>query len=100
MLYRFDTRHWGQGYATEAASRLLEHGFAQLELAEAVILTHPLNAASLRLAEKLGFRREGDRRSWLTGDPHFLCAFFRLTRADWLAAHGAGTAPAVTPPVA
>lgn len=100
LSYRFDTRHWGQGYATEATSRLLEHGFGPLDLAEVVILTHPLNTASLRLAEKLGFRRESDRRSWLMGDPHFLCAFFRLSRAGWLATHDAGTASAVKPPVA
>ncbi|MGO4740860.1 GNAT family N-acetyltransferase [Bosea sp. 2KB_26] len=98
--YRFDTRHWGRGYATEAASRLLQHGFGSLDLAEAVILTHPLNAASLRLAEKLGFQRDSDRRSWLMGDPHFLCAYFRLSRAGWLATHDAAAAPAVTPPVA
>ncbi|MGO4670313.1 GNAT family N-acetyltransferase [Bosea sp. 2RAB26] len=98
--YRFETRHWGRGYATEAASRLLQHGFGPLDLTEVVILTHPLNAASLRLAERLGFQRESDRCSWLMGDPHFLCAFFRLGRAGWLATHDAAAAPVVTPPVA
>ncbi|WP_176733250.1 GNAT family N-acetyltransferase [Bosea sp. BIWAKO-01] len=100
LSYRFDTRHWGRGYATEAVSRLLQHGFGPLDLAEVVILTHPLNAASLRLAQRLGFQRESDRCSWLMGDPQFLCAFFRLSRAGWLATHGAGTASAVTQPVA
>jgi RimJ/RimL family protein N-acetyltransferase len=85
LSYRFEARHWGQGYAGEAVRRLLDHGFGALDLPEVVILTHPLNAASLRLAERLGFSREADRRSWMMGDPQFPCAFYRLRRAGWLA---------------
>jgi RimJ/RimL family protein N-acetyltransferase len=85
LSYRFETRNWGQGYAFEAVRSLLDHAFGKLDLPEIVILTHPLNAASLRLAERLGFSREADRPSWMMGDPHFLCAFYRLRRAAWLA---------------
>lgn len=91
LSYRFERRHWGQGYAGEAVRCLLDHGFGALDLPEVVILTHPLNAASLRLAKRLGFSREGDRRSWMVGDPQFPCAFLRLTRARWLSG---ATAPA------
>lgn len=91
LSYRFEVRNWGQGYAGEAVRRLLDHGFAELALAEIVILTHPLNAASLRLAERLGFSREADRPSWMMGDPQFPCAFCRLTRAAWLARSSART---------
>ncbi|WP_282568868.1 GNAT family N-acetyltransferase [Bosea sp. BK604] len=85
LSYRFEARNWGQGYAAEAVRSLLGHGFDALALRDIVILTHPLNAASLRLAERLGFSREADRPSWMMGDPQFLCAFCRLTRAAWLA---------------
>lgn len=84
LSYRFEARNWGQGYAGEAVHSLLDHGFGELALAEIAILTHPLNAASLRRAERLGFSREADRRSWMMGDPQFPCAFLRLTKAVWL----------------
>lgn len=89
LSYRFEARNWGQGYAFEAAQHLLDHGFDGLGLPEIAIVTHPLNAASLRLADKLGFSREADRPAWMMGDPQFPCAFYRLTRAAWLASPAA-----------
>ncbi|RDJ22854.1 N-acetyltransferase [Bosea caraganae] len=85
LSYRFERRHWGRGYAFEAVRSLLGHAFGGLALPEIVILTHPLNGASLRLAARLGFGREVDRPSWMMGDPQFSCAFCRLTQAAWTA---------------
>jgi RimJ/RimL family protein N-acetyltransferase len=50
---------WGRGYATEAAGPVLWHAFTGLGLPEVVAEIDPDNAASLRVAEKLGMRRRG-----------------------------------------
>lgn len=85
LSYRFAARHWGKGYAFEAAGRLVRHGFDRLALPQIGILTHPGNAASLRLAGRLGFTREADRPGLSIGDPPVAGACFRRTLAAWLA---------------
>lgn len=47
-------RHWGQGYATEAARAALNHGIATLGIKRIVSLIRPENVASIRVAEKIG----------------------------------------------
>ncbi|MFC5419818.1 GNAT family N-acetyltransferase [Bosea eneae] len=86
LSYRFAARHWKQGYALEAGARLVRHGFAGLALPQIAIVTHPDNAAALRLAERLGFRRESDRLDGLIGDPPVPGACFRHSAQAWRAA--------------
>lgn len=45
---------WGQGYATEAARRLLRHLFADLGYASVRASAHPDNAASRAVMDRLG----------------------------------------------
>jgi RimJ/RimL family protein N-acetyltransferase len=47
---------WDKGYATEAASALLQSAAAELPDQLVLIITQTANRASLRLAERLGFR--------------------------------------------
>lgn len=49
----------GRGHATEAAGRVLAYGLGELGLARVVADIRPENAASLRVAEKIGMRRAG-----------------------------------------
>jgi RimJ/RimL family protein N-acetyltransferase len=51
--------HQGQGYAAEAVGRLVDYLFADLNLHRVFANCDPQNAASIRLLERLGFRREG-----------------------------------------
>ena len=67
---------WGRGYATEAASAWLSCAFGPLGISEVVALAEPANAASMRVLEKLGMRRTGERIAF--GRPH---AVFRTQRA-------------------
>src|SRR3982751_3973205 len=46
---------WGQGYAYEAASAVMEHAREALGLKRLVAITNPENPRSVRLLEKLGF---------------------------------------------
>ena len=54
--WRFHPSYWGHGYATEAALAALRAGFDDLGLERIVAVVEPANAASLRLAERIGLR--------------------------------------------
>jgi len=47
---------WGRGYATEAARPVLDHALITLRLPEVIADIDPANAASVKVARKLGFR--------------------------------------------
>ncbi|HEY4458440.1 MAG TPA: GNAT family N-acetyltransferase [Pseudonocardiaceae bacterium] len=53
--------HWGKGIATEAARAVIEHGFRRLGLPAIFAIVHQDNAASMRVAEKLGFIQVGEQ---------------------------------------
>jgi RimJ/RimL family protein N-acetyltransferase len=50
--------HGGRGYATEAAQAVLQLAFDQLDLHRVIARINALNTSSLRLAERLGMRKE------------------------------------------
>jgi RimJ/RimL family protein N-acetyltransferase len=56
--WRLDQRHWGRGYATEAAFAAVSFGFEQPALDEIVSFTVPANLPSRRVMEKLGMTRD------------------------------------------
>lgn len=55
--FRLSRSYWGKGFATKAASAWARAAFEKHQLAELGAFAHPDNAASLRVLEKLGFRR-------------------------------------------
>ena len=57
--YCFARPAWGQGFATEAARLILDFGFETLGIHRVRAGCDSENAASLRVLEKLGMRREG-----------------------------------------
>jgi RimJ/RimL family protein N-acetyltransferase len=57
--WRLRREAWGQGLAVEAASPVLRHAFVTLKLSEVVAEIDPANAASLKVAERLGLRLRG-----------------------------------------
>ncbi len=81
---------WDQGYATEAARRVLRHLFADLGYASAWAGAHPDNAASRAVMAKLGMRL--DRHDTIAmpsrGRP-VVMPVHTLTAADWAGAHAA-----------
>jgi len=54
--------HWGNGYASEAASLLLAAGFRELGLHRFHTGVFPDNPRSMRVLRRLGFRVEGRAR--------------------------------------
>jgi RimJ/RimL family protein N-acetyltransferase len=57
--WRFVRSAWGRGYATEAGRPVLRHAFEAIGLAEVVADIDLANAGSIRVAVKLGMRRQG-----------------------------------------
>jgi len=54
--YRLARRYWGRGLATEAARVVLAYAFEVMAFESVVVIIQPEHAASLRVAEKAGFR--------------------------------------------
>jgi len=70
LWYVLAREAWGQGYAAEAGRAVLGFGFEELRLHRIFVDIDPRNRASLRVAEKLGLRREGHflEVTWLKGE--------------------------------
>jgi len=70
---------WGQGYATEACTRMLAFAFEQTALREVVAVTDPENRVSQKVLQKCGLIEAGPRRAYAAD-----CRGFRITRRQWL----------------
>ena len=55
---------WGQGLATEALTAAIRFGFSEMQLNRIEAQTIADNTSSTRLLGRLGFTREGTRRSY------------------------------------
>ncbi len=53
--YRLCLKHWGRGYAQEAAVAILQYGFGPLNCERIMAFVLPQNRASVKILEKLGF---------------------------------------------
>ncbi|MEO0772272.1 MAG: GNAT family N-acetyltransferase [Pseudomonadota bacterium] len=73
---------WGQGFATEACTRLVRFFFEETTLDEVVACTDPDNANSQHVLQKSGLRRNGVKRVYAEDN----IPWFELTRAEWDAA--------------
>ncbi len=75
---------WGQGFATEAATALLQWGFDTLDLNRVQSETDTRNTASARVLEKLGFVREGTLREDCIVDGDVSDSWvYGLLRREW-----------------
>lgn len=74
----------GQGLATEALRTVLEHAFGPLGLERIEADVDPRNEASCRLAERLGFQREGLLRNrWRVGGEFADSILYGLLRNEY-----------------
>lgn len=77
-------QEWGNGYAPEAARRLLDFAFGELGVHRITAFCHVLNKASVRVMEKLSMQRDGrlrETRWWNDGwSDEFVYA---ILERDW-----------------
>jgi ribosomal-protein-alanine N-acetyltransferase len=80
---------WGRGYATEAVRAVVAHAFGPLGLHRIQAGAYATNAASIRVLEKVGFRREGVLRAHVRrGDAFIDEILFGILSGDRPAAGG------------
>lgn len=58
IAWRLGRAHWGQGYATEAAQTVLQHGLCTLGLSRVIAIANARNERSQRLMERLGMTHD------------------------------------------
>ena len=68
--FHIRSRHWGRGYATEAARAVMAHAFERLGVKGLFAGHNPKNTASRHLLAKLGFRYTHDELYEPTGLMH------------------------------
>ena len=80
----FHPAHQGHGYATEAARALLDDAFERHGLHRVYGRLEPRNAASARVLEKLGMRREAHliENEWVKGEWQSEAVYALLAR-EW-----------------
>jgi RimJ/RimL family protein N-acetyltransferase len=78
-------RFWGRGYATEGARAALDFAFTRLDRPHVISLIHPDNAASIRVAGRLGERQAGATE--VMGKPALI---YQITREEWERARHVG----------
>jgi len=75
--YRMVRKHWGQGYATEAATACLQHGFEVLNYPEICAAVEAEHHASNRILQKIGLKQ---------GEPFVydgkVCNWYSLRKGD------------------
>lgn len=82
--YALRASHWGRGHAQEALRMVLDHAFGALGLRRIEADIDPRNAGSCKLAERMGFVREGLLRDrWQVGGETCDSAMYGLLAKDW-----------------
>lgn len=78
IAYRLAQNKWGNGLASEAANKVLDHGFSIRNIKSIVGIVSPRHEASIRVLEKIGFRSFSETRysGWNV-------RVYRLSKHDW-----------------
>ncbi len=82
--YTFASEHWGNGYAVEAVTALVDWLFDSLGVHRISAMTHPENHASHMVLERIGMLFEGHTRgSYWVGDENSDDWLYGMLRPDW-----------------
>ena len=85
LWWSMNPSHRGQGYIHEAAAALIEYAFTELSLHRVYAEIDPRNTASVRVAERLGLRREAHMIDdiWIKGEWCSTYVYAQLAREWW-----------------
>lgn len=85
--WRLAVDAWGNGFATEAGLRALDHGFDAAGLEEIVSFTIPANTRSRAVMDRIGLThdptRDFDHPRVPIGHPQRRHVLYRITRDEW-----------------
>lgn len=81
--------YWGRGYCAEAATRIVQYGFTELELHRVHAAYFARNPASGRVLEKIGMSEEGTARQHIMKWGKFEdLVLYGLLHSEWVAGNG------------
>ncbi|MEM7798905.1 MAG: GNAT family N-acetyltransferase [Chloroflexota bacterium] len=84
MGYMIHPDYWGKGYAPEACRAALDFGFSQLNYDRVELWIDEKNAASQRVAHKLGFQKKGRIPLKYRHRPqNHVMAIFGIMESEW-----------------
>ena len=82
--YYLDRAYTRKGYASEAAKKAIQFIFEDLHAHKIIIITRDTNEPSFKLAERLGFEKEGHfKESNIEDGKRFGLFYYALFRKDW-----------------
>jgi len=82
VAWRLAGEHWGKGYATEAATAWLDHGFGTLGLPRIISITDVLNVRSLAVMQRLGMTFDHEAKVEDEGEV-FDAVIYSITAESW-----------------
>ena len=84
--FDLDSLYWGQGIMAEALTAIIDFGFQKMKLNRIELLVMPRNERSIKLASKLGFKKEGVLREHGFDEKMRPVdeAIFSMLRRDWV----------------
>jgi len=86
--YDLHPEEWGQGFMHESLEPLLGLGYTDMGLNRIEADVDPLNLASLKTLQRLGFRQEGLlRERWIVNGVKADTVILGMLHAEWLARH-------------
>jgi RimJ/RimL family protein N-acetyltransferase len=86
--YWIGVPYWGQGYATEAACRVIQFGFETVGLNRIYAAHFAPNVASGRVMQKAGMTYEGTlRQNYLRFGTYYDGVMYAILREEWQANH-------------
>jgi len=92
LWYELGPAHWGQGYAVEATSALLDFAFGPLGLHRVWADCDPRNTASCRVVTRLGMTLEGClRENWFLKGEWCDSMIYGILDNEWKGHHGQRT---------
>lgn len=79
-----EKKYWGKGVGKECGKLIIEHGFLELNLHRIYCGTLSKNSGMIKLAETLGFKKEGVRREAEFKNGKYIDVIeFGLLKGEW-----------------
>ena len=84
LAYWLGVDFWRNGYTAEAASRLVDYAFEEMNFERIWAICMMRNPASARVMEKIGMKHEGvARREYIKNGVHEDFNHYAILRSDW-----------------
>jgi len=81
--YALNPEYWSNGYMTETVKTLVEYGFSKIKLHSIEANVNPDNMSSIKLLEKIGFKKEAYfRENYLFNNKFYDSIIYSLLEKD------------------